>query len=133
VRKLFDRVAVPAAFLLLAIAIAGGLHLAYQHTWQLNTMRNAGLDVLHYGEIQSEDLYDWWGTSMCAKYEVEATRRWAIVHSAGADKEFGTDDDWRRAESDINKSYVAGRWAAEKAKEAAKGFAEGMKRDSKFE
>jgi hypothetical protein len=124
----------PYAMVLLFLAIAvGSLTHAYfgiRANFQKTRLRDAANFALAMGG-SAPTFYDWWDRPIWVEVTEETSYREANATSAGADGAMGTEDDWAETCIDINKSFIAGAWTAEKAPEFARGVWETVKRKAK--
>lgn len=115
---------------------AGAAYVAHMmpiwHTRDLVAHEAKKFDAAARADREHPPAHDVWGNALRYSRDVSPDIILVVVQSAGRDGHFDTGDDIGVMVRDVNKSRIAGRWAAKKLKEAAGGFKEGLKDASPF-
>jgi hypothetical protein len=128
--------ALTGAVMVLLIAGLVGVVLLVIHEYPRLTTQNL-VDRESKLLLKNEEVLvpkeDAWGKPLEYSYQVDPKVAVASVRSAGRDGMLGTDDDIKGVSLDFNKSRIVGEWLGTKAKQAGKGFIDGLKEKSKFD
>lgn len=120
-------------FLVVGLGFFYGVVYYLEYKDQTKYMNNAADCALAYAKenrpiefINNLNAVDAWGNQMDVVYEYTKEYMKVTVTSMGRDGKPDTKDDWVLEKFDYNKSYIAGRFTGQRAKDLADGFVDGV-------
>lgn len=127
-------------FLVVGISFFYGVVYYLEYKDQTKYMNNTADCALAYAKenrpiefINNLNAVDAWGNQMEIAYEYTKEYMKVTITSMGRDEKPDTKDDWVLEKFDYNKSYIAGRFTGQRAKDLAEGLVDGILEKDEFD